>query len=224
MRLLLVEDDEDLATALEKILVNNDYVVDRADSLKLATVALRDNEYDVIVLDRMLPDGDGLELIAYSKKKGLPNRFIVLSALNDLGRKIEGLDLGADDYIAKPFEPAELLVRLRVALRHPVAKHDESIACGLLTYHCGSRDFDVQGEPLMLPRRELVLLEKLIKRFNRVVSREALEDAMYGFDDEILSNSLESHISKLRKNLAKYDTGVMIHTVRGIGYIMKPSL
>jgi DNA-binding response OmpR family regulator len=221
MRILVVEDNIDIASILEKILVKEGYVVDIANNIKLATQAVLGISYDLIILDRMLPDGEGLDLIKYCKEKKLDNRYLILSALNEIAQRVEGLDAGANDYIAKPFEPEELRARVRVSLRQPLPERKEKITLGNISYDSHTHDTLLGNEPIVLPRREKLVLELLIKRFNRVVSREVLEQNVYGYDDDISSNSLESHVSKLRKNLAKVKSGLIIHTVRGIGYILK---
>ncbi|RLV59875.1 DNA-binding response regulator [Parashewanella curva] len=221
MRILLVEDDINLADVNRRLLVREGYVVDVAPSVAIAKAAVVDIKYDIILLDRMLPDGDGLELIKFSEKKNIPNRFLVLSALNDVDERIQGLDIGADDYIPKPFEPEELLARIRAALRHGLEEIKKEIKCGQLIFDCVGRSFQINGDAFVLPRRELIVLETLIQRVGRVTTRETIESEMYGYDDEILSNSLESHISKLRKNLKEHNIDASIHTVRGVGYILK---
>lgn len=221
MRLLLVEDDYDLIDILQTILKRNGYVVDSADTLSMAKTAISDNEYDIVVLDRMLPDGEGLDLIRYCNQNHLSNRFLVLSALNEVDQKVEGLDLGAIDYLPKPFNPEELLARIRTALRFPLQKEESQLKLGNLTYVKQTRDVLINEEPFKIPRREHLLLELFIKRFNRVVSKDALADSIYNYDDDFTSNALESHISRLRKKLTNFKTGLTIKTVRGLGYILK---
>ena len=221
MKLLLVEDDNNLADLLQRLFIKEGYIVDTAESLAIAKEALLSNSYAIVILDRMLPDGDGLELIRFSRSSFQQNRFLVLSALDETGQRVEGLDLGADDYVAKPFEPEELLARIRVSLRHPLQETKKELRCGNLSYESITRNFHVDGEPLILPRREMVVLESLIKRSGRVATREVIESEMYGYNDEILSNSLESHISKLRKNLKEKNIRASISTIRGVGYMLK---
>lgn len=221
MKILLVEDNGKLAELLQRLLVKAGYIVDLAINIALGKQALLTNNYDVVILDRMLPDGDGLDLIRFDSQVYRKNRFLVLSALHEIGEKVAGLNLGADDYIAKPFEPDELLARIRVALRHPLTAIKNEIHCGNLTFDCDSRSFYYHGKPLVLPRRELAVLESLIKRSERVALREAIESEMYGYDEEIISNTLESHISKLRKNLKEKQISVSICTIRGVGYMLK---
>ena len=221
MKLLLVEDDPDLATTMRRLLERQNHVVDHADSLRLAKAAVVENEYSIVLLDRRLPDGEGTDLIEYARGKGLPLRFQILSALGDLDQRVEGLDLGADDYMVKPFEPDELLARLRAAERRPLPASARILELGNLRLNCATRNFRVSGETVVLPRREMMILESLLQAAGRVVTRDRLESAAYGYDEEVQSNTLESHISRLRKNLTGRKAGVAIRTIRGVGYMLK---
>ena len=221
MRILLVEDEHELAKVTKRLLEQQKYVVDVAESLTIAKAAVLDNEYDIVLLDRRLPDGEGTELIHYANFRRRDTRFLILSALGDLDNRIEGLDLGADDYIVKPFEPDELFARIRAGLRRPIPESTKVLELGKLRLNCKSRNFRVSGETVVLPRREMILLETLLTGAGRVITRETLENAMYGYDDDILSNTLESHVSRLRKNLTNLDAGVIVHTIRGVGYMLK---
>lgn len=221
MRILLVEDEYELAQVTRKLLEKQKYVVDVADSLTIAKAAILDNDYDMVLLDRRLPDGEGTELIKYAREKHRDTRFLILSALGDLDERIEGLDLGADDYMVKPFEPEELYARIRAGFRRPLPESVKVQELGNLRLNCVSRNFRVKNETIVLPRREMIILETLLNGMRRVVTRDTLENAMYGYDDEIASNTLESHISRLRKNLGNLDAGVVIHTIRGVGYMLK---
>lgn len=220
MKILLVEDDPDLATTTQRLLCRQNYVVDMAETLQIAKAAVLDNKYSVILLDRRLPDGEGTDLIRYVRNKGIETRFLVLSAMGDLDSRVEGLDLGADDYMVKPFEPDELLARIRAAERRPLPETCRVVELGNLRLNCDTRNFRIAGETIVLPRREMIILERLMTGAGRVITRETLESDMYGYNDEVQSNTLESHISRLRKNLATYEAGVSIHTVRGVGYML----
>jgi DNA-binding response OmpR family regulator len=220
MRVLLVEDENEMASALGAALRDYDMVIDRVATLGLAEEALIDNTYNAILLDRTLPDGDGLGLIPKLRAKGLQTPIIVLTARGEVAERIAGLDSGADDYLGKPFAIAELLARLRAVLRRPGNMPDETIKLGRLTYDAAHRQANVAGVSLNLPRRELLVLETLLRRSGRTVARSALEEAVYGFDDEIQSNALDTHISRLRRKLADAEAGVEIHAIRGIGYLI----
>lgn len=225
MRILLVEDDPNLSEAVRRLLRKEGYVVDAADSLRMAKAAIADHPYDVVLLDRLLPDGEGTALIFHARDLGVQTRFLILSALGDIRQRVEGLDLGADDYIVKPFEPEELCARIRAVGRRPATDGASTVECGKLRLDRTSRDIvaaaNGEDRPLILPRRELTLLQTLMERAGRVVTRDTLESAMYGYDDLFQSNTLESHVSRLRKHLAEEDAGVGIHTVRGVGYMLK---
>ncbi len=221
MKLLLVEDTEKIAGLICKQLTQNNFVVDHAPNLSIAREALQLTKYDLIILDRMLPDGDGVELIKFSKNKQLNNRFLILSALGQVIEKAEGLDLGADDYLAKPFEPVELLARIRAILRRPIPVVNKVWKCGILEYDADNHNATIHDELLVLNRRELTVLEVLIRNAGRVVTRTQMENAIFGYDDDIQSNTLEAHVSRLRKRLMEAEAGVKIHTVRGVGYMLK---
>ncbi len=220
MKILLVEDDPNLADVTQRLLRRHNYIVDVAEDLNVARSALRSSEYEIVLLDRLLPDGDGSELIHFAREENYSCKFLVLSALGELQERVEGLDLGADDYMVKPFEPEELLARIRAAERRPVPEIGRVIEVGALRLDCDTRNFEVSGEPFILPRREMVILEQLLHHANRVVGREVLEKAMYGYDEQFESNTLESHMSRLRKSLAARNCRVRIHTVRGVGYML----
>lgn len=219
MRILLVEDETSLGEMLTTSLSRHGIVVDVAPTLAIAREAVLSAEYDAIVLDRTLPDGEGLSLLAEIKMRPARCPVIVLSALGSLDQRVDGLDLGADDYLTKPFATEELLARLRAITRRPAAVMQERIVLGGLGFDRGHRTAEIDGVALDLPRRELLVLEALILRAGRVVSRQSLEQAVYGYDDEIASNTLDSHISRLRRKLEA--AGLEIHALRGIGYLLR---
>ena len=219
MRILLVEDETSLGEMLTTSLSRHGIVVDVAPTLSIAREAVLSADYDAIVLDRTLPDGEGLTLLAEIKARPARCPVIVLSALGSLDQRIDGLDLGADDYLTKPFATEELLARLRAITRRPAAVMQEHIVLGGLAFDRGHRTAEIDGIALDLPRRELLVLEALILRSGRVVTRQTLEQAVYGYDDEIASNTLDSHISRLRRKLEP--AGLEIHALRGIGYLLR---
>ena len=226
MRVLLVEDDPNLADAIRPLLQKEGHVIDVADSLRMAKAAITGNPYAVVLLDRMLPDGEGIGLICHARDHGVQTRFLILSALGNIDQRVEGLNLGADDYVVKPFEPDELCARIRAVARRPVPDIQRTVVLGKLRLDGATGDLttsngDEEDTPVLLPRREMTLLQKLMDRAGRVVTREALEAAMYGYDDVIQSNTLESHVSRLRKHLAETESRVAIHTIRGVGYMLK---
>lgn len=221
MRILLVEDEAEMATALSSALRRYDMVVDHAPTLADAEEAISADVHAAVLLDRQLPDGDGLALIPKLRARADGVPIIVLTARGELADRIAGLDSGADDYLAKPFAVEELLARLRAVLRRPAGLSPDIIHAGRIAFDVGHREASIDGQPFELPRRELLVLEALIRRMGRTVLRSALEEAVYNFDDEIQSNALDTHVSRLRRKLTDTDAGVEIHGIRGVGYLLK---
>ena len=220
MRVLLVEDEPEMAELVAHHVRNAGWIVDRVCSIDEARVALRIGHYVIMLLDRRLPDGDGIGLLPHLREfqPGVP--VIVLTALDDVNHKVRGLDAGADDYLTKPFDTAELLARIRAALRRPGSDPEQPIVCGRLRFETAMREVVIDGRPMTLKRRELAVLESLIRRCGRVVQRETLVNEVYGFDDNFESNTLDAHVSRLRARLAAAGAGVAIHPVRGVGYLL----
>lgn len=223
MRLLLVEDEPDMAALLRTALARRDFVADCVPSIEQAIEAIETVSYDLVLLDRHLEDGDGASLIPHIRKRRPHTPIVVLSAKGSTTDRIEGLDLGADDYLAKPFVIDELLARLRAVMRRPNHVEMAPVSMGNVSLDHEHSEVLVDGTTLDLPRREYLVLESLIRRSGRTVRRTQLEDEVYGADDEIQSNSLEAHISRLRRKLAEAGSTVAIHPVRGVGYLLKKS-
>lgn len=221
MRILLVEDEADIALNLQRYLQGQDFQVDIAETLTIAWESVQSIDYPLVVLDRRLPDGDGVQLIVKSQRLDTVPRFLVLSALGEVDDKVQGLNLGASDYMAKPFEPKELLARIQAMLRMPRPKDGGVVTIAELSYDRGTRQFSVDGEAFDLRRRELEILEVLITRPRQIVSRDDLFDRLYGFDEIPTANTLDSHISRLRNSLSKAGTGVRIQTARNLGYLLQ---
>ncbi|KAA1179897.1 response regulator transcription factor [Rhizobium tropici] len=221
MRILLLEDEPEMASALSAALEARDAVVDHVSMLADAEEAARSLPYDVILLDRQVPDGDGLSIVPRLRAAGVGTPVIVLTARGELEDRIGGLDTGADDYLVKPFAMEELLARLRAIMRRPGDVRSEVVSFGRLSYDFGCHDVLIDGERCELPRRELLVFEALARRIGRTVPRHALEEAVYGFADDIQSNTLDAHVSRLRRKLASLESGLEIHPVRGIGYLMR---
>jgi DNA-binding response OmpR family regulator len=197
------------------------FVVDHVDRLTMAREAALTGPYDLVLLDRTLPDGDGLSLVPALRatNPGLP--VIVLSARGELLDRIAGLDEGADDYLIKPFALDEMFARIRAVRRRPAELGIEEIRAGALVFDLTNDEAVVAGVSLDLARRELRVLATLMKRRGRTVLRESLEQAVFGFDDEVQSNTLDSHISRLRRKLTDAGADVEIHAVRGVGYLLR---
>ena len=199
MRVLLVEDDTALREAVCGYLRAKAFVVDAAATLAQASAALHAAQYAAVLLDLHLPDGDGLALLREVRRLKERPIVIVLTARDQVSDRIHGLDAGADDYLVKPYDPGELLARLRAVERRR-SNADQPVL--------------VLGVPVALPQKEWALLRVLATRTQRVHTRESLQDALYGWGDESDSNTLEVFISRLRRKLGREH----IETVRGLGY------
>jgi len=221
MRLLLVEDEPDMAALLRTALEKHDFVTDCAPSIEIAIEAIETVAHDLVILDRQLGDGDGASLIGYLRKRRPNVPIVILSARGSANDRVEGLNLGADDYLPKPFEISELVARLRAVLRRPSQVTSKPLSIGNLSFDLNAGEVFINGERLDLPRREYLVLESLMRRAGRTVRRGVLEEEVYGSDDEIASNSLEAHISRLRRKLTAAGASVTIHPVRGVGYLLK---
>ncbi|WP_101925293.1 MULTISPECIES: response regulator transcription factor [Luteimonas] len=223
MRVLLIEDEPELADALRVVLARERYIVDHADRLATAREAAALATFDLVLLDRTLPDGEGLSLVPVLRAANPGVPIIVLSARGDVPDRIAGLDEGADDYLIKPFSIDEMLARIRALRRRPADLAGETIHAGALVFDLSNEEVVVDGLRLDLPRRELRVLAALLKRRGRTVLRESLEQAVFGFDNAVQSNTLDSHISRLRRKLADAGAGLEIHAIRGVGYLLRES-
>lgn len=221
MRILLVEDEPEMAQALRVALQRHGMLVDIVSRLAHATEALRQNVHDLLLLDRQLPDGDGASLIRSMRKQRADMPIIVLTARGTIIDRVSGLDLGADDYLVKPFAIEELLARIRAVSRRPSKLTLPMATVGNLKFDFSAREAFVDDVPLQLPRRQILLLEALFLRHGRTVLRETLQESVYDFSDEIQSNALDAHVSKLRRALTEAGARANIHVIRGVGYILK---
>jgi two-component system OmpR family response regulator len=221
MRLLLVEDEPEMAAAISAVLSKHGYVVDHVPTIEQGREALKERVHEAVLLDRQLPDGDGMSLLSDMRRGGDTTPVIMLTAHDTSRDRVEGLDEGADDYIGKPFVAEELLARIRAAGRRASNYAANVVSEGNLSMDISTLQVLVGGTTLDLPRREALALQIFIRRAGRTVMRSSLEEAVYGFDDEIQSNALDSHISRLRKRLADAGADATIHTIRGVGYILK---
>ncbi|WP_395350623.1 response regulator [Variovorax sp. UC122_21] len=220
MRILLVEDEAELAQALAAALRQNQAVVDVAGSLREAQDAVLAGQHEVIVLDRGLPDGDGLSLIEFLRANGIAAAVLVLTAMADISERVLSLDGGADDYLAKPFSMDELMARVRALARRPALRANPVTTLARLQFDHLQRQAHVDAQSLLLTRRELLVLEALLEQRGRTVLRESLHDRVYGQEGDIHSNALDTHVSRLRSKLDKAGAQVEIHAIRGVGYLL----
>lgn len=217
MRLLMVEDHPELATWLARALRQSGYVVDLAQRGDYAEHFLLTSEYDAVLLDLSLPEKDGLEVLRGLRERGSKVPVLVLTARSAVEERILGLNLGADDYLPKPFELGELEARLKALLRRANGQ-TPLVRVGELSFDTVSRLPRLRGEVLALTPRELGVLEALLSRQGRPVSREVLVQKLFGMGEEARSEVMEIYVHRLRKKLE--GSGVRISTVRGLGYLL----
>ena len=219
MRLLLVEDHAELAEWVAKALRHAGYALDVLDRGDHADHALKSQAYDLVILDLTLPGLDGLEVLRRlrGREQGPPTPVLVLTARGTTEERVKGLNLGADDYLPKPFELAELEARIKALLRRS-GNLVPLVRIGRLEFDTTPRMASVEGKPLALTPRELAVLEALLSRVGRPVAREALFEKVFDFDAEARVEAIEIYVSRLRKKLE--GSGVVINTLRGLGYLL----
>jgi DNA-binding response OmpR family regulator len=223
MRLLIVEDNEKLATLMASLLRDNLYSVDRVANIDDARSAIKIVDYDLILLDLSLPDGDGGEILRSLRRDGQATRILVATARADVVQRVETLNDGADDYLVKPFSLDEPLARIRALLRRPGETKQAVLTVGRLALDTESLTLRVTGNVTPLPRRELGVLLTLLRNQGRLVPRRKLEEAIYSFDSEVTPNAIEAAVSRLRRRLDGLDAAVTITAMRGVGYILAES-
>lgn len=216
MRLLLVEDDAILRDGLEAGLSMLAFQVEAVSLLSDAEAAMRAGRFDAVVLDVMLPDGSGLDLLRRLRAGADATPVLLLTARDTVGDRVRGLDLGADDHLGKPFDLEELAARLRAVVRRGQGRAAPSLVWGGLVLDPARREVTLDGTPVLLSRREFAVLEALMERPGIILSREDLQERLYGWLDEVESNTVEVHVHKLRAKLWRD----VIRTVRGFGYRM----
>jgi DNA-binding response OmpR family regulator len=222
MRILLIEDQRDLAAVMADGLKDSGFVVDGARTIEDASSAVLLASYDMILVDRQLPDGDGLDWVKKQRRLGSSTPIIVITAtMPEVDDRIEGLNAGADDYVLKPVLLDELVARIRAVLRRPAGTIGPVLRAGNVELDLTSRQVAIGGAAIHIPRREIGLIEVLMRRFGRVTPRAALEASLYSFDDEVSPNAMEVAVYRLRTHLSKSGATVTIRTVRGMGYILE---
>jgi DNA-binding response OmpR family regulator len=220
MRLLIVEDEQRIVDVLKDGLERAGFIVDSVNTAAGARNALSDVPYDAAILDLGLPDGDGVEVLKSVRSHGVQIPVLVLTARDAIEDRVCGLDAGADDYLIKPFAIQELVSRVKALLRRPGGALGAVIEVGNLAFDTIGRELTVSGKPVNLSRRELSILEILLRRFGRVVPKDILEEKLYAFDQEPESNAVSVHMHHLRRKLKDQAATVEVHTVRGIGYLL----
>jgi DNA-binding response OmpR family regulator len=223
MRLLLIEDEVMLSDALVYILKKNNYSVDAVyDGIQGEEMA-ETQIYDVIILDRMLPGKNGIDILKSIRKNKIQTPVIILTAMDSVSNRVEGLDNGADDYLIKPFSTEELLARIRaLGRRHVDFIQDENIKLSSLVFDPLKGEIECDKKKIKLTAKESQLLELLVRNKNQVLTKDQILDRVWGIDSNVeMNNNIEVYFSYLRKKLRELNCGVKIETIRGIGYCLK---
>lgn len=217
MRILLVEDDLQLARALHQTLRAEGFIANHVSNANFALLTVKTNECDMLILDLGLPDMDGLTVLKKIRQMNNTLPILVLTARDSVQDKVTGLDLGADDYLSKPFNVNELVARLRVIERRLGTATSAIIQVDQVCLDSASHQLTVAGQAVELSRKEFMLLKILLEQAGRIQSREQLESKLYEWGEEVASNAIEVHIHHLRKKLPEK----FIKTIRGVGYSVK---
>lgn len=219
---LVVDDDRAVRDSLRRSLEFNGYAVSLAADGAEAVASVGSSTPDVVIMDVMMPRVDGLEAVRALRGQGYDLPILVLTARDAVGDRVEGLDAGADDYLTKPFALAELLARLRALLRRVVTEEeDEVLTFADLSMDLGSREVRRGDRPIELTRTEFALLEMFLRRPRRVLERSFILEEVWGYDFPTTANSLEVYVGYLRRKTEADDEPRLIHTVRGVGYVLK---
>ena len=215
MRIMLVEDTADVAEAIATQLRKLGHALD-CETDGAAAAARIGDDYDLLILDVMLPHVDGFELLRRGRERGLATRVLMLTACAEIEERVRALDLGADDYLTKPFDFRELEARVRALMRRTGQDATNRLACANLTLDRKSRGVEIDGQPIELTRREVTLLEILAARPGRIFGKDELMDRLYGDEPVPNANAIEQYVARLRKKLAAAQ--FQIRTLRGLGY------
>ena len=215
MRILLVEDNQRLGAGLKKLL-DASYAVDHVMTGEDGMAAAQTQPYDLIILDLSLPDTDGLQVLRQIRGDKLTMPVLILTARDELDDRIAGLDLGADDYMTKPFELSELEARVRALLRRVSMEKTSLLHIGSLIFDLRNNQVVADGDPLELSARETMVLRALMMANGRLLSKGQLLDSITRFDDDVSENAVEQYVSRLRRKLS--DHGIAINAARGLGY------
>lgn len=220
MRLLIVEDNARLAALMVKLVTDNGQTADSVSSVEEARAALAVVDYDIVLLDLSLPDGDGRDILNAIRHSQNNAYILVVTARGDIVNRVHALNAGADDYIVKPFSDDELIARIRAVGRRARQMQDEVLRAGNLSLNTRSLTLTVAGRVVAIPRRELCVLNALMAQQGRVLRKERLEQTVYSLDQEVTTNAVEAAISRLRRRLDTEGATVDLVAMRGIGYLL----
>lgn len=221
MRILVVEDERDLNRILTKTLTKAGYSVDGCFDGEEVQDYLTGAEYDAIIMDVMMPKKDGFTLVAELREQGLDTPILFLTARDSVADRVAGLDLGADDYLVKPFDFDELLARIRAMTRKHVGNHSNVFTVGDLTIDTGRQTVTRGHQEIFLLPKEFAILEHLIRNKGLIISREQLEDRIWNYEYTGTSNNVDVYMSRLRKKVDDGFDSKLIHTVRGAGWVLR---
>ena len=216
----MIEDNHRLSDAVRIGLAKAGFAVDCLETLEDGAAALATTRYDGIILDLGLPDGDGGALLARLRRSKDTTPILILTARDGLSDRVDGLNAGADDYLPKPFAMEELVARIRALMRRPGGNLGVMLEHGNVQFDTIAREVHIKGQTVTIARREMTVLEQLLRRAGRVVPKSVMEDNIYGFDDAVASNSVEVAVHRLRRLLEAHGASLSIHTIRGVGYLM----
>jgi len=219
----MIEDNERLAEYICTACRAKGFAVDHVGTIADGHAAIAATNYDAVILDLGLPDGDGLSWLQAVRRGNEQTPVLILTARDGTQTVVEGLNLGADDYLNKPFEFDVLIARIRALLRRPGRALSVVLMEGNVSFDTSSREVRIADQLIELGRREMDGLELLMRRTGRVVPKAAIEDAIYAFGDEVVSNAIEVLIHRLRKRMRDAGGSIHIHTVRGVGYLLSAS-
>lgn len=221
MRVLVVEDEQDLNLLLRKVLTKAGYTVDGCLDGEDAALHLLGAEYDAVILDVMMPKKDGYTLVQEIRSQGIDTPVLFLTARDSVADRVKGLDLGADDYLIKPFDFDELLARIRAMTRKHVGLRTNLLTIGDLTMDIEQRRVTRGGEEIPLLPKEFSILEYLIRNKEKVLSREQIEDQIWNYEYSGSSNNVDGYMSRLRKKIDEGREQKLIHTMRGMGWVIR---
>jgi len=217
MRVLLAEDDTLLGEGLYTGLKQDGYAVDWVRNGSEAEAALEVEHFDIAILDLGLPKQDGLQVLQKLRSRGNPIPVLILTARDSLDDRIKGLDIGADDYMTKPFDLEELNARMRALLRRSTGRAAPKLILGNITLDPAAHEISLKDQPIDLPPKEFSVLQTLMENAGRVISKTRLQETLYSWEQDVASNTLEVHIHHLRKKLGSG----LIRTIRGVGYMIE---
>jgi two-component system OmpR family response regulator len=223
MRILVVEDEVGVRETVCALLKSENYAVDAVGTAEDGIFMLKENEYDGVILDLMLPDGSGLDVLKKFRVTGKAVPVLILSALGGVNDRVSGLDIGADDYLVKPFAPAELMARLRALVRRRYQQPDPLIRVGELEINTRSRAVKRGKRSIELKPKEFAVLEVLARNVEVPVTRTMLWERIYDWDYDGMSNTVDVYVSRLRAKIDGDEEKPLIHTIRGVGYLLSAS-